>query len=502
MRPERELSFTNEDLELFAAASGDRNPLHLDPEFAAGTAFGTTIAHGALSAVAMLGALPEQALSQVRSLRISFSGALLRGSGARISAAALEREPDAWEVRLSARGKTLARLLARACVEPLDPPECSSSAPMRTVPAQPSASDLQAGHTFGGEYVTGAELDALARRFDVGALDRRLLEGLAWASYVVGMELPGLYSLLAGITLTVAEGSERGEPGHALLVRDHDARTGQLTIDGALSTASGRVLTRIHCFALARAESPEPALLGIGSAPQRDRGAVLVAGASRGFGACLTLALLALGYEVHGAYASSPRRAEELARLAGEHAERLHLARVDLRDPDGMTSLAEAVQARGAPLQGLVLNAAPPPLPMGLTAQSATELADYVDTSLRLVAVPLGAMLALLEEQRGWVLFCSSEALRAPPRDWPQYVSAKAALEGLAGWLASTRPRLRTVIVRPPKMRTAMSATPSGRIGAASPEEIARWTAEQLAGDGLRAGLSMLEPPTLEVAPA
>lgn len=37
------------DIQLFAAVSGDVNPVHLDPEFAAGTAFGERIAHGMLT---------------------------------------------------------------------------------------------------------------------------------------------------------------------------------------------------------------------------------------------------------------------------------------------------------------------------------------------------------------------------------------------------------------------------------------------------------------------
>ena len=38
------------EIVLFAAASGDVNPLHLDAEYAAGTPFGEPIAHGILSA--------------------------------------------------------------------------------------------------------------------------------------------------------------------------------------------------------------------------------------------------------------------------------------------------------------------------------------------------------------------------------------------------------------------------------------------------------------------
>ncbi|MEE8370363.1 MAG: MaoC family dehydratase [Dehalococcoidia bacterium] len=39
---------TQEKIDRYAAASGDHNPLHTDPEFAAGTQFGGTIAHGML----------------------------------------------------------------------------------------------------------------------------------------------------------------------------------------------------------------------------------------------------------------------------------------------------------------------------------------------------------------------------------------------------------------------------------------------------------------------
>lgn len=35
-------------IDAYAEVSGDHNPLHVDPAFAAGTAFGTTIVHGHL----------------------------------------------------------------------------------------------------------------------------------------------------------------------------------------------------------------------------------------------------------------------------------------------------------------------------------------------------------------------------------------------------------------------------------------------------------------------
>lgn len=54
-------TFTREvgerDIELFAEASGDVNPVHLDAAYAAGTAFGERIAHGMLSGAFISAAL-------------------------------------------------------------------------------------------------------------------------------------------------------------------------------------------------------------------------------------------------------------------------------------------------------------------------------------------------------------------------------------------------------------------------------------------------------------
>ena len=48
-----EKSITQERVDDYAEASGDFNPIHLDHDFAAGTRFGRTIAHGMLVAAAI-----------------------------------------------------------------------------------------------------------------------------------------------------------------------------------------------------------------------------------------------------------------------------------------------------------------------------------------------------------------------------------------------------------------------------------------------------------------
>lgn len=54
-----ELAVTHDDVERFAALTGDDNPLHVDPDYAAESVFGEPVAHGMLTAGAVSAALAE-----------------------------------------------------------------------------------------------------------------------------------------------------------------------------------------------------------------------------------------------------------------------------------------------------------------------------------------------------------------------------------------------------------------------------------------------------------
>src|SRR5260221_845445 len=115
---ERELRFQEEDVALFARASGDRNRLHLDAEFARSTPFGRPIVHGSLVTLGMLGCLPAEVVGEARWLRVWFSGAVFPGEAVRASATSSER---GWELRLTGRGKTLARVAGGTHARPAGP---------------------------------------------------------------------------------------------------------------------------------------------------------------------------------------------------------------------------------------------------------------------------------------------------------------------------------------------------------------------------------------------
>ena len=89
-----ERSVTQERIDAYAEASGDRNPLHIDPEFGATTQFGGNIAHGM-----MLFGYMSDALSETYGASWSVSGRMR----ARFRAPA--RHGDALTVSVEERGR-------------------------------------------------------------------------------------------------------------------------------------------------------------------------------------------------------------------------------------------------------------------------------------------------------------------------------------------------------------------------------------------------------------
>ncbi|HZU39396.1 MAG TPA: SDR family oxidoreductase, partial [Solirubrobacteraceae bacterium] len=166
------------------------------------------------------------------------------------------------------------------------------------------------------------------------------------------------------------------------------------------------------------------------------------------------------------------------------------LHRVDLADAAAVQELASGL----GELDGLVLCAAPPPLPMALTAETAGELSRYVAASLELAAVPLAALAPLLRRRGSWLLAFSAAAVEEPNRELPQLSAAKSALEGLARAAAATLPGTAVVIARVPRMRTDLVNTPAARLRAAPPEVIAAELADLLTGESLEPGVTVATP--------
>ena len=104
--PTVEKTFCQDDVNRYADAAGDHNPIHVDPNFAAGSQFGRRIAHGMMIA-ASISEMMAQAFGQdwhksgrmkIRFRAPVFPGETVRASGTVRSVQQIE---DATEVAVS-----------------------------------------------------------------------------------------------------------------------------------------------------------------------------------------------------------------------------------------------------------------------------------------------------------------------------------------------------------------------------------------------------------------
>jgi NAD(P)-dependent dehydrogenase (short-subunit alcohol dehydrogenase family) len=449
--------FTDADVAAFADASHDHNPLHVDPAFARSTPFGRTVVHGALAGITALHRL----------------GADIRGTRLLFQEPVFTDEPytvvhDGRRVFLRGRGQVVLKAMPRTGTLSR-PPTAASTTPLHdpTIRTRPREhAEITPGMELTGRYEP--RWDGLAALTGGPTTPAHL--ALAFGSYASGMVLPGRDGVLAEIDLRLyAPPSPHRPLDYRLRVENHDPRS-RITTCSAVLTAEETPVAELRLCSFAGRRVERPTLDRVARFLPPGSGltgrTVLVVGCSRGFGAALTLALLSQGAVVHGTYASSRPAAD----AAGPHADRLRLHQADATDPAAMAKVLESITGN---LTGVVLNATPPLRPIALSSEAAAEARHHADQAIAAAMVPLSCALPKLNRTGHWALFVSTEAVTAPPAHWPHYIAAKAAIEGLASWLAHNHTEVDTAVLRLPPMRTELTNTPTGHLNARAPEELA-----------------------------
>jgi len=463
------ISFTEQDLAAFSEASGDRNPLHLSQEYARRTPYGQPVVFGCLGAMACLGRIGLPAGWSATSLEAEFLRPMFLAVVYRVETS---EEEGRWRGRLFDGSMPALRVTLTA--EPFhgnetDEEIVAAEAFERLSPAVRQQEDIVPGLKISGAYTcNAAALASLAARW--GIKDRLLATALAWSSYLVGMELPGEAALFSKLVLQF-HGTARCPVTmvyHAS-VANVDSRFGQVETDVSLLTGVSTVASG-KCWAYVRPPVPEDEEIdsnGVRSDSLAGRAAVLL-GSSRGLGAAMKRAL-----ELRGAAVYGMARSGDAGNLS-----RTHVG--DAADPEGLQRLRERVWREQGRLDFLICNACPPILPLRLEPNAAERIGAYINLAVSLTLVPLSEFLQLLNRSDGCVVIVSSAAVEHPVREWPHYLAAKRAVEMLGSVASLQYPNVRTLIVRPQKLLTAMTNTPMGRLGAASPGLLANRIAARL----------------------
>jgi NAD(P)-dependent dehydrogenase (short-subunit alcohol dehydrogenase family) len=446
------IRFCEEDLRNFSEASGDRNPLHLDKAYANGTPYGQRVVFGALGALACLGRIPRRRITRmaVEFLRPMFLDVDYRVRVVLNEQTCVAHLYDgslpvlALSVQMAEDSQDSDGLLGDSFFE-------------RTEAVERHKNDIATGlRVSGGHACDGPSVVALRHRWGITGHSSAVAV-LCLASYLIGMDLPGRSALFFGLTVDFELLQQGGKLAYEAAVRSIDKML-QLRMDlvimcGDIRIASGmcRAFLR-QTMTMEEMAPPESSALAGQVA--------LVVGSSRGLGASIKRALQQSGAATFGISRSESG---------------------DAADPDVLNRMRERILEDHGRLDILVCNACPPVIPLRLEQNALQRIEGYINRVASLVAAPLCAFLELLNESGGCAVIISSIFVERPTREFPHYIAAKSAVEGLARVAPLQYPKMSSLIVRPEKLLTDMTNTPLGRIGARSPAELALSLAARLA---------------------
>jgi NAD(P)-dependent dehydrogenase (short-subunit alcohol dehydrogenase family) len=453
-------------MDRFACASGDRNPLHAERAAGETRRHEAPIVYGVLSVLAAIGAAqvaPGRALCRVDA---SFSHPLFVGCEYELEV--IERDDVHASIRI------------------LD-----SDLRAFTIGAS-FAVDGGGARAAGGDASPRA-LAWLRERFRLSprGVSDYALQGLLYASYLIGMELPGRGATMLRLRLALAPpaigssepaagaaaatGCARGAVGPLSCrswLADLEQETGIASVASVLRDGE-RIVARLTCQAQ---PAPVPArpdmrrlIASTGVSDRLEGRVAVVVGASRGLGAALAQGLAAQdcavyacsrggGGEVAGDSRGAGGGAAGESRGAGAYEGAcggrgsIEPVRGDAGEPGFCRDLLARIVARHEGVDFLVCCAAPSLGAIGFGPASMSRFNGFVERSVALVTVPMATFLRAVQARAGSCLLVSSTAVTTLPRDWGHYVAAKAAGEAVAVWSARRFPEIEMVVARVPRL--------------------------------------------------
>jgi 3-oxoacyl-[acyl-carrier protein] reductase len=191
-------------------------------------------------------------------------------------------------------------------------------------------------------------------------------------------------------------------------------------------------------------------------------GVALVTGASRGLGAAIAQRLGREGYVVGVNYLGNQEAASAVVRAIEAADGRAIAVPADVRDRDAVAEAVRRLEAAAGPVSVLVHNAGARLQPAKFAEVSWEDFQLHFEVAVRgAVNCAHACVPGMAERRAGALVFVGSAAAHGvPPPQWSSYVTAKAALRGLARALAveygSTG--IRVNIVSPGMVATDLTA--------------------------------------------
>lgn len=444
--------FTLQDQHFFADASGDWNPIHVDPIYARRCLTGQAVAHGAHVAVWALDALARHLAVEgaVSHLNMQFHEPVF-----------LDRVVDCHSARVAAEehvlevfsGSTLCISINVAVLDGNATPRTVETGDTALTKRPPAIRTVDEVATLAGTWGVDSNVNVLAVVYPhlhnfwgapVAAM-------LAHCSRMVGMECPGLHSLFSELAFKLTCEPPRISTGFAYKVTSLDKRFGLVRVQVEGFGFSGAATAFIRPPPRQQASYVEVAL-GTNPNAFKDQRA-LVVGGSRGLGELVAKLLAAGGADVCLTYHRGEQEAANLVSEIRAHGGAVTATVLDVTIP--FSPVWHAPQGwKPSHLYYLAT-------PFIFAGRRGEFLQELLLQLMRCYVTGFSEMVAVLADGglQG-VFYPSSVALNELPTDMAEYCAAKAAGETLCQVLQKRYPKVRFMYERLPRLATDQTASP------------------------------------------
>jgi hypothetical protein len=433
------------DLQWFAEVSGDWNPIHVDPVAARRLLAGEVVVHGVFAVLwAMEAHLAGSGFCPARVNARFHSPILLEEpliltrqsiSEDEVRLAIVRGEQELTSILLSSGGRQNGGTPIDQ-TSPRDDAQCHDFAAMKR----------QAG-----ELPVAAPLDKMQRAFSqatasMGALPVAAIAGL---SRIVGMECPGLNSLFTSVDLALDP--DLCEPLIKWQVTRHTIPQAPIRIAISGGGIDGRLEAFVRPTPVAQATIDVAATIVERGAFRQQQ--ALIVGGSRGLGETTAKLIAAGGGQAIVTYkqgaADARRVADEITAWGGD----CRTFDLDVECPE--TAITSLISAGTSPTH--VYYFASPRI--GRAKATAFDVALFESFSRIYVSAFSRLVLTLMKQlKRVTIFYPSTVFLDEMPREFAEYVAAKAAGEALCRHFERHNPALRVLIDRLPRLATDQTA--------------------------------------------